>query len=30
MLFKDGKPIQTFTGFTDKEKLIAVIDAAGK
>ena len=28
MLFKDGKPIQTFTGFTDKEKLIAVIDAA--
>jgi thioredoxin 1 len=29
MLFKDGKPIQTFTGFTDKEKLIAVIDAAG-
>lgn len=30
MLFKDGKPIQTFTGFTDKEKLIAVIDAAVK
>jgi thioredoxin 1 len=28
MLFKDGKPIQTFTGFTDKEKLIAVINAA--
>ena len=28
MLFKNGKPIQTFTGFTDKEKLIAVIDAA--
>ncbi|MEI6644836.1 MAG: thioredoxin family protein [bacterium] len=28
MLFKDGKPIQTFTGFTEKEKLIAVIDAA--
>ena len=30
MLFKDGKPIQTFTGFTDKEKLIAVIDSAEK
>jgi thioredoxin 1 len=28
MLFKDGKPIQAFTGFTDKEKLIAAIDAA--
>lgn len=28
MLFKDGKPIQTFTGFTEKEKLIAVIDQA--
>jgi len=28
MLFKDGKPIQTFTGFTDKEKLIAVINVA--
>ena len=30
MLFKDGKTIQTFTGFTDKEKLIAVINAAVK
>jgi thioredoxin 1 len=30
MLFKDGKPIHAFTGFTDKEKLIAAIDAAGK
>jgi thioredoxin 1 len=28
MLFKNGKPIQTFTGFTEKEKLIAVIDEA--
>jgi len=28
MLFKNGKPIQTFTGFTEKEKLMAVIDAA--
>lgn len=28
MLFKNGKPIQIFTGFTDKEKLMAVIDAA--
>jgi len=28
MLFKDGKPIHAFTGFTDKEKLIAAIDAA--